>query len=139
MHSRYLVKNLGLRVTVVPWDYDFTQDDFDGLFLSNGPGNPTMCAKTVEHVQYATCQPGTRVETCGRCPGIDGRKMMSPKSILTSSKGHRGLRPSRGVAHFRSTMPVWPGASSEHCLSVTCDQSLSPVSFMLLLWGELPT
>ena len=57
------MKNLGLRVTVVPWDYDFTQDDFDGLFLSNGPGNPTMCAKTVEHVQYATChtcQPGTR-------------------------------------------------------------------------------
>jgi len=48
---RYLVNKLGLRVTVVPWDYDFTQDDFDGLFLSNGPGDPTQCAKTVEHVK----------------------------------------------------------------------------------------
>ena len=47
---RCLVK-LGLRVTVVPWDYDFTQDSFDGLFLSNGPGDPTQCAKTVEHVK----------------------------------------------------------------------------------------
>lgn len=50
--TRYLVNKLGLRVTVVPWDYDFTQDHFDGLFLSNGPGDPTMCAKTVEHVRY---------------------------------------------------------------------------------------
>jgi len=49
---RYLVQKLGLRVTVVPWDYDFTQDDFDGLFLSNGPGDPQMCSKTVEHVRY---------------------------------------------------------------------------------------
>ena len=32
---RYLVNQLGLRVTVVPWDYDFTHEHFDGLFLSN--------------------------------------------------------------------------------------------------------
>ena len=49
--ERYLVNKLGLRVTVVPWDYDFTQEDFDGLFLSNGPGDPTQCAKTVEYVR----------------------------------------------------------------------------------------
>eukprot|EP00435_Cladocopium_sp_Y103_P035220 s1158_g9.t1 len=49
---RYLVNKLGLRVTVVPWDYDFTQEDFDGLFLSNGPGDPTQCATTVENVKY---------------------------------------------------------------------------------------
>ena len=41
----------GSRVTVVPWDYDFTQEDFDGLFLSNGPGDPTQCAQTVENVK----------------------------------------------------------------------------------------
>ena len=28
----------------VPWDYDFTTLDYDGLFLSNGPGDPKMCA-----------------------------------------------------------------------------------------------
>lgn len=50
-NQRYLVNKLGLRVTVVPWDYDFTQEDFDGLFLSNGPGDPTQCAQTVENVK----------------------------------------------------------------------------------------
>ena len=68
------MKNLGLRVTVVPWDYDFTQDDFDGLFLSNGPGNPTMCAKTVEHVQYVTCQPSSVVKLVADTPELKGGK-----------------------------------------------------------------
>ena len=33
-----------LTVIRVPWDYDFLTEDFDGLFLSNGPGDPTACA-----------------------------------------------------------------------------------------------
>ena len=29
---------------VVPWDYDFNADtDYDGLFISNGPGDPAVC------------------------------------------------------------------------------------------------
>ncbi len=35
----------------VPWDYDFTNEKFDGVFISNGPGDPAMCTKTVEHVK----------------------------------------------------------------------------------------
>ncbi len=34
----------------VPWDYDYSQIAYDGLFVSNGPGDPTMCKKTVEHL-----------------------------------------------------------------------------------------
>ncbi|MDR0940665.1 MAG: glutamine-hydrolyzing carbamoyl-phosphate synthase small subunit [Bacteroidales bacterium] len=45
--------NRGATVTCVPWDYDFTTLDYDGLMLGNGPGNPTMCGKTVEHIQKA--------------------------------------------------------------------------------------
>lgn len=32
-------------VTVLPWNYDFNsiRDQFDGLFLTNGPGDPTQC------------------------------------------------------------------------------------------------
>ncbi|NBC82552.1 MAG: glutamine-hydrolyzing carbamoyl-phosphate synthase small subunit [Bacteroidetes bacterium] len=40
-------------VTLVPWDYDFTNDDYDGLFISNGPGDPVKCDKTVEHLSTA--------------------------------------------------------------------------------------
>jgi carbamoyl-phosphate synthase small subunit len=34
----------------VPWDYDFTGEDYDGVFLSNGPGDPAMCQVTVGHI-----------------------------------------------------------------------------------------
>ena len=37
----------------VPWDYDFNQLDFDGLFISNGPGDPDMCQTTVNNIQKA--------------------------------------------------------------------------------------
>ena len=41
----------GVEVIRVPWDYDFNQLDFDGLFLANGPGDPEQCIKTVEHIR----------------------------------------------------------------------------------------
>ena len=34
-------------VTVVPYDYDYTELDYDGVFLSNGPGDPKLCVKTI--------------------------------------------------------------------------------------------
>ena len=37
----------------VPWDYDFSRMDYDGLFISNGPGNPEHCTETVEHIRKA--------------------------------------------------------------------------------------
>jgi carbamoyl-phosphate synthase small subunit len=41
---RSLIKH-GAAVTVLPWNYDFNsvRDQFDGLFLSNGPGDPKHC------------------------------------------------------------------------------------------------
>ena len=41
----------GVEVIRVPWDYDFNQLEFDGLFLANGPGDPEQCSKTVEHIR----------------------------------------------------------------------------------------
>ena len=41
----------GVEVVRVPWDYDFNQIEFDGLFLSNGPGDPEQCGKTIEHIR----------------------------------------------------------------------------------------
>ena len=45
--------SMGVTLKIVPWDYDFTNEDYDGLFLSNGPGDPTQCMKTVEHLKVA--------------------------------------------------------------------------------------
>uniref|UniRef100_A0AAY4EJ83 Carbamoyl-phosphate synthetase 2, aspartate transcarbamylase, and dihydroorotase n=1 Tax=Denticeps clupeoides TaxID=299321 RepID=A0AAY4EJ83_9TELE len=41
----------GARVTVVPWDHPLDPKDFDGLFISNGPGNPEFCKETVENMR----------------------------------------------------------------------------------------
>jgi carbamoyl-phosphate synthase small subunit len=45
----------GAKVTVVPYDYNFNEhpEKWDGLFLSNGPGDPAMCEETVAHVKTA--------------------------------------------------------------------------------------
>ncbi len=37
----------GVQVKRVPWDYDFLSEDFDGVMISNGPGDPQMCQATV--------------------------------------------------------------------------------------------
>lgn len=37
----------------VPWDYDFSKEDYDGLMLSNGPGDPQVCQKTIKHIKVA--------------------------------------------------------------------------------------
>ena len=41
---RSLVRR-NVSVTVLPWNYDFNavRDQYDGLFLSNGPGDPVHC------------------------------------------------------------------------------------------------
>ena len=41
----------GVELLVVPWDYDFTTEEYDGLFISNGPGDPAVMDKTVERLQ----------------------------------------------------------------------------------------
>jgi carbamoyl-phosphate synthase/aspartate carbamoyltransferase len=48
---RYLIKVLKFKITVVPWDFDFNTLECDGLFLSNGPGDPTHCGVTIEHLR----------------------------------------------------------------------------------------
>ena len=41
----------GVEIIRVPWDYDFNSLDFDGLFLSNGPGDPNTCDLAVQHIR----------------------------------------------------------------------------------------
>ena len=44
----------GVEVQVLPWDFKFPSDhDYDGLFISNGPGDPAMLTETVQHISTA--------------------------------------------------------------------------------------
>ncbi|MFQ5649585.1 MAG: glutamine-hydrolyzing carbamoyl-phosphate synthase small subunit [bacterium] len=47
---RSLLKR-AVTVKSVPWDWDLSQEQFDGLLLSNGPGDPKMVEVAVENVR----------------------------------------------------------------------------------------
>jgi carbamoyl-phosphate synthase small subunit len=42
-----------ITVVRVPWDYDFTNLEYDGLFISNGPGDPKQCKPSIAHLAKA--------------------------------------------------------------------------------------
>lgn len=70
----------------VPWDYDFNRIDFDGLFLSNGPGDPTMCKTTVDHLKVAIN--GSK-PICGICMGNQLLAAAAGANIYKMKYGHR--------------------------------------------------
>ncbi len=37
----------------VPWDYNFNAIEYDGLFISNGAGNPEFCKATIDNIRMA--------------------------------------------------------------------------------------
>ncbi|MGE5428219.1 MAG: carbamoyl phosphate synthase small subunit, partial [Methylococcaceae bacterium] len=43
--------NRNATVIRVPWDYDFSNEEYDGVFLSNGPGDPALCDATVDNIK----------------------------------------------------------------------------------------
>ena len=47
---RLLLKR-DVTVIRVPYDYDYNNDVFDGVFISNGPGDPIMAEKTINILQ----------------------------------------------------------------------------------------
>lgn len=42
-----------LTVLRCPWDYDFLGERADGIVISNGPGDPKKCERTIENVKRA--------------------------------------------------------------------------------------
>lgn len=39
------------KVTVVPWDHKLDPQNYDGLFISNGPGDPEICKSVVDNIR----------------------------------------------------------------------------------------
>ena len=80
--------NRGVEVIRVPWDYDFNQLDFDGLFLANGPGDPERCSKTVEHIRTFLNNPNVR-PLMGICLGNQLLARAAGAKTYKLKYGHR--------------------------------------------------
>ena len=79
--------NRGVEVIRVPWNYDYTSMDFDGLFLANGPGDPDMCEDAVTVLRkYMN---SSRKPICGICMGNQLLAKAAGATIYKLKYGHR--------------------------------------------------
>jgi carbamoyl-phosphate synthase / aspartate carbamoyltransferase len=81
----------GVEVLVVPWDYEFPKlagKDYDGLFVSNGPGDPATLLTTVQHL--ATALKEGRTPIFGICLGHQLLARAAGASTIKMKFGNRG-------------------------------------------------
>jgi carbamoyl-phosphate synthase small subunit len=81
LHSR------GVTVIRVPWDHDFLAEDYDALFISNGPGDPTACGAAIGNIRRAL--QGTK-PVMGICLGHQLLALAAGASTYKLKFGHRG-------------------------------------------------
>ena len=79
--------NRGVEVIRVPWNYDYTDMQFDGLFLANGPGDPDKCVDAVEILKRQMAQ--SRKPICGICMGNQLLAKAAGATIYKLKYGHR--------------------------------------------------
>jgi carbamoyl-phosphate synthase small subunit len=77
----------GATVVRVPWDYDYSQDDFDGVVVSNGPGDPQMCRATIGYLEKAI---SIGKPIFGICLGNQLLSIAAGASTYKLKYGHRG-------------------------------------------------
>jgi len=76
-----------LTIKRVPYDYDYNQEDWDGLFLSNGPGDPQECRSTIEHLKIAMRR---KKPIFGICLGAQLMALAAGATTYKLKFGHRG-------------------------------------------------
>ena len=77
----------GVEVIRVPWNYDYTNMEFDGLFLANGPGDPDMCEESVNIIRKQISR--SRKPICGICMGNQLLAKAGGATIYKLKYGHR--------------------------------------------------
>lgn len=80
--------NRNISIIRVPWNYDFftKKEKFDGVFVSNGPGDPAQCTKTIKLIQECFKR---RVPTFGICLGNQIMGLAAGAKTYKLKYGHR--------------------------------------------------
>ena len=86
---RGLINN-NVEVIRVPWNYNFNELEFDGLVISNGPGNPELLGATVENIR--TFLANDKVRPCmGICMGHLLLAKATGATLYKLKHGHHSL------------------------------------------------
>lgn len=77
------------KVYVVPWDFDPVREGlkFDGVMISNGPGDPKLAIETIETVRNLL---NKNIPTFGICLGSQILALASGANTYKLKFGHRG-------------------------------------------------
>jgi len=80
----------GITVHRVPWNYDLASSPlkFDGVFISNGPGDPKKCDATIKQIQWSLKQ---NLPTFGICLGNQLLALAIGGDTYKLKYGHRGV------------------------------------------------
>lgn len=71
----------------VPFDYDYTEEEWDGVFISNGPGDPMVCKETVAIMKKAMQR---KKPVFGICLGSQLMALAIGARTFKLPYGHRG-------------------------------------------------
>ena len=82
----------GVQLKVVPWDYDINSESepFDGLFVSNGPGDPTQCTLTIERLRTFLNRTNDPIPVFGICLGHQLLALAAGATTAKMKYGNRG-------------------------------------------------
>ena len=84
----------GVQLKVIPWDYNFLaaeEEEFDGLFVSNGPGDPTSCSTTIANLaKLISGQHSKTVPVFGICLGHQLLALAAGAQTEKMKFGNRG-------------------------------------------------
>ncbi len=71
----------------VPFDYDYTGEEWDGVFVSNGPGDPMICKETIAILKKALLK---KKPMFGICLGAQLMALAIGARTFKLPYGHRG-------------------------------------------------
>lgn len=74
---------------MLPWNHKYSINDYDGLFLSNGPGDPTQCSESIENLKE-WLQNDLKKPVFGICYGHQILALASGFSTYKMKYGNRG-------------------------------------------------
>jgi carbamoyl-phosphate synthase small subunit len=76
-----------ISVLRVPYNYNFMNESFDGIVISNGPGDPKICTSTIQNIKEAMEQ-GAPI--LGICLGCQILALAAGADTYKLPYGHRG-------------------------------------------------
>ena len=128
--ARLLLKR-GAELTVVPWDHDLTaaarSGRYDGIFLSNGPGDPALVTVPVGHLRALMAEPDFALPVFGVCMGCQVLALAAGAQTGKMRFGNRGMN--QPVVDLRTSLTYI--TSQNHGFEVLA-RTLPPTD-----WAEL--